>query len=169
MRDFGPKQLRTALSSVFDEERINKSLVISSSTDLISKNSPLKGVFGWIIPPLIRGSGGHRTIFQHIEGLATNGYECHCYILLSKDPPYNTRIKLVRAISEEFHCTHVKVHTRLQITEDLDLIFAGHWSTIAATLCSNITSKTYYIQDYEPSFFPMSGTYLAAENQIMSD
>ena len=34
----------------------------------------------WVLPSLIEGSGGHRTILQNVQYLIRKGYECDVYV-----------------------------------------------------------------------------------------
>ena len=169
LSQFGPDALTKELCNAFN---LNSSLVESSGCDIKGSNSQddrfaympknKKSTVGWFIPPLIKGGGGHRTIFQNINALVSAGYECHAYI-----EPGNLQNEkgLFVAVEEDFDCSGVKVHSGFNVERPLDLLFATASSTAKQVKdCSIAAKKVYFIQDYEALFYPMGDNYILSEN-----
>lgn len=115
----------------------------------------------WVIPEFDRGSGGHRTIFQNVNALAKAGYECDMYIMGMKETSSEeVKAKIVKYY--EYPIAEVYVGFTPQ-RQDYDLCFCTGWQTINAVNLFQCP-KAYFIQDFEPWFFPMSGQYLLVEN-----
>lgn len=115
----------------------------------------------WLIPRFDQGSGGHRTIFQNANALAKAGYECDLYILgMGSDDSIGLRSKIAKYY--EFPIAEVYAGFYPQ-RQDYDLCFCTGWQTIDAVELFNC-KKAYFVQDFEPWFFPMSGRYLLIEN-----
>jgi O-antigen biosynthesis protein len=117
----------------------------------------------WFIPYPTEGSGGHRTIFQNLQALVDNGYECHAYI---EDNGAGFSSEELRTIIEGYFG---KIDAQFFLGYDLkvnyDLIFATAWFTAKNVRDANQNCiKAYFIQDFEAYFNPMGDGYLLAEN-----
>ena len=126
----------------------------------VSKKVHKKRV-AWIVPEFSKGSGGHRTIFQNVNALAKAGYECDLYIMgMGRADSYSLRNK----ITEYYEYPIAEVYAGFTPQhQNYDLCFCTGWQTIDAVELFNC-KKAYFIQDFEPWFFPMSGQYLLVEN-----
>lgn len=117
----------------------------------------------WLVPSLIEGSGGHRTIFQHIDLLAAQGHTSHVYVEAAAG--CKTQKDIQSRIKDYFGGTSAKVHAGYEIEEDYDLMFATVWySAKVVRDCPRAKRKAYFLQDLEALFNPMGDTYLFAEN-----
>lgn len=135
-----------------------------------SRSGPAR--IAWLVPRLIEGSGGHRTILQNVEALERAGHECHLYIEDPPRPPTDDapseedRLDAARDALERFfgyRATHL--HLGFDITGPCDLVFATAWFT--AQFAARVPApckKAYFIQDYEAYFMPVSDGYLRAED-----
>mgnify|MGYP005840486219 CR=1 FL=1 len=127
-----------------------------------------RGRIAWLIPSLIEGSGGHRTMFQNIAALIARGYECHAF--LEEDHSYmpggrRDAAELRRQVTRLFGPTEAVLHAGHEIREPFDLILATAWHT--ARIVRNLplpSRKAYFVQDYEAWFYPMGDGYLMAED-----
>jgi len=116
----------------------------------------------WVIPSFIEGSGGYRTIFQHINEMAQE-YECHVYVYDSGD--YRNS-KEVSAAAETFYgrCD-CRIHLGYDIPagNEYAMIFATSWLTAETVyMYGGCAKKVYFVQDYEPLFYPAGDYYLRA-------
>ncbi|NNU79017.1 hypothetical protein HMH01_01075 [Halovulum dunhuangense] len=110
-------------------------------------------------PAPIRGSGGHRTIYNVAKGLQSVGFKCHIYF----DAPGDGL-----EVAEE-------------IIGDANIPLSAHWdagaSADAAMATVHYSSKYvrdhfydrvhrsfYLVQDFEAAFNPVGDTYVEAEN-----
>jgi glycosyltransferase involved in cell wall biosynthesis len=123
--------------------------------------------FAWIMPPPGKGSGGHLNIFRFIEFLENAGHECSIY--LYADGKHGT-IDAVKTIMGDSYpdimaAKSMKWFAANQDLDDVDGIFATSWETAYASFASKSPAKRFYfIQDFEPYFYPMGGMYSLAEN-----
>lgn len=127
------------------------------------KNKNKKGRVAWFIPDFVEGSGGHRTIFQNINKLVDEGYACDMYVKLI----YGQRTPRViyDEIIRDYGDFKGDVYTGLELVDvkKYDAIVATSWETAEPVRQTNIGKKMYFIQDYEPWFFPMSEEFLLAK------
>ncbi|MCX8566595.1 MAG: Glycosyltransferase involved in cell wall bisynthesis [Glomeribacter sp. 1016415] len=115
----------------------------------------------WLIPPLMEGSGGHRTILQHAFALEARGHECALYIE-GTAPSKKSAIKQIEVMFG--YCFANAVYGWENI-EPADLAMATMWYTAAIVRSLPFPClKMYFVQDYEPYFYPMGDNYLMAES-----
>ncbi len=125
-----------------------------------SKNSGEKGTIAWLVPWFSKGSGGHRTIFANLNYLVEDGYKCDMYVQsLKKEYPN----EIYRRIKEDYGNFYGDVFSGYQLAKKYDMIIATGWDTAEHVAKSDCEKKMYFIQDFEPWFFPMSSEYLMAE------
>ncbi|MCQ2241388.1 glycosyltransferase [Treponema sp.] len=122
----------------------------------------------WVIPYPGKGSGGHRTIIQNVNSLIRNGYECHIYVDLDPNLPVSEFENAARIASEKineyYEYCPAKVFMAYKNYDTYDLVFATGWQTIDFVRQFEAEKKAYFIQDFEPWFFPMSDQYIITEN-----
>lgn len=116
----------------------------------------------WLIPHLLEGSGGHRTILQHAAFLQRRGHHC---VLYFEDNQYlsekEARKDIVRLFGFEFD----NVRLGWSNVRPADLVFATIW--YSATIVRDLPFpciKSYFVQDYEAWFNPIGDGFLMAEN-----
>lgn len=117
----------------------------------------------WLVPTLIEGSGGHRTILQNAEFLQLNGYDTTIYLendssVLSRETPSDC---IFRLFGYRFADVRIGWHE----IKPCELVFATIWysAKVVRDLSFNC-KKLYFVQDWEACFNPMGDTYLLAEN-----
>ena len=124
------------------------------------RNVGEKGTIAWLVPWFDAGSGGHRTIFTNINRLVAHGYQCNMYVAsLKNEYPNEIYARLV----EDYGRFDGEVFSGYQLAKDYDMIIATGWDTAKPVAKSNCKRKLYFIQDFEPWFFPMGSEYLIAE------
>lgn len=117
----------------------------------------------WFVPSPMEGSGGHRTIFQNVNALALQGYECDIYI--EDDNSYLSYKDMKSSIIKYFGEIKANLFLGFGTEEKYDVIFATAWHT--AKVVRDIpydAKKFYFVQDFEAYFNPMGDGYLLAEN-----
>lgn len=119
----------------------------------------------WFLPPLAKGSGGLNTIFRNAEGLVERG--CTCDFVFPPSPAPATTEEEVRSnmvdwFGYRYDCEILL--DEIEIGEDYDLAIATFWDTAALVASQACRNKAYFVQDWEPSFFPVSDTYFLAKN-----
>ena len=120
----------------------------------------------WLIPRVTKGSGGHRTIIQNLNLLIDNGYECDIYV---KNDVEFTESEIEKQINEFYMPCSAKVYKGWKSNKEYDIVFATSWDTVNFANKFKTKEKFYFIQDYEPWFFPMSDNYIFAENTYKED
>jgi O-antigen biosynthesis protein len=116
----------------------------------------------WLVPSLLEGSGGHRTILQHADYLQQRGHRCVLYI---EDNGAISESSLRKTIQRMFGFDFDDVRLGWADVKPADLVFATIW--YSARLVRDLpfeTIRCYFVQDFEAQFNPMGDAYLMAEN-----
>lgn len=117
----------------------------------------------WLVPSLIEGSGGHRTIFQNIQYLIDKGYECDVYV--EDKGEVKKAEELPKQVKKFFDGCTCRFFLGYQIQGEYDIIFATVWySAKVVRDYQTAAKKAYFIQDFEALFNPMGDGYLLACN-----
>ncbi len=118
----------------------------------------------WLVPSLIEGSGGHRTIVQNVNALIDRGHACDIYL----EPDAGARdseAAAARRLREYFGDTAATVRLGFNVQGRYDLVFATAWYT--AKFVNELAvpcPKAYFVQDFEAYFNVMGDGYLLAVN-----
>lgn len=120
-----------------------------------------KKKIAWVMPHPGKGSGGHRTIIQNVNALIRAGYECDIFV---EEDGVSTSERVRQKINEWYEPCTAGVYVGFKFEKDYDLLFATGWQTIEFVKKLPAKKKAYFIQDYEPWFFPMGDQYLITEN-----
>jgi len=126
----------------------------------VSKEAHKKRI-AWIIPHPGKGSGGHRTIIQNVNALIRHGYECDIFV---EDDGVSNAEMVLQKIEEYYEPCAAKVYVGFAHQEDYDLLFVTGWQTIDFGRMQQCQRHGYFIQDFEPWFFPMGNEYLIIED-----
>ena len=119
----------------------------------------------WLLPSMLEGSGGHRTIIQNASYL-TNRNEFTCDIYIEDDGSCRNDNDLKNLVERYFGRTAgCQFYLGFDLKDSYDLIFATAWYTakIVRDIPGN-AEKIYFIQDFEALFNPMGDGYLLACN-----
>lgn len=112
----------------------------------------------WFITKIGEGSGGQRTVFQNISYLSEIGYNCTIH-LEDEQNVEEARKKILKWYGINFFgrivCGDLK-------NEKFDVAIATYYTTARDAAVVNALHKIYFVQDYEPWFFPMSEDRLEA-------
>lgn len=115
----------------------------------------------WIVLPPSRGSGGHTTIFRIMNYLEAHGYRNRVYfynVYRSDDEYYRSTVR-------NYYGFHGPVASVDDGMEDAHGVIATAWNTAYAVFNARCTGKRFYfVQDFEPSFYPVGSLSLLAEN-----
>ena len=117
----------------------------------------------WLIPPIERGSGGHRTILRMVELLEELGHRCRLVVYDGRD--IQTAAEAAEVIRRHFPAVGAEVLDRRDERGDCDALVATAWQTAYPVAAAETAArKFYFVQDYEPSFHPMGSEFLLAED-----
>jgi glycosyltransferase involved in cell wall biosynthesis len=117
---------------------------------------------GWIVPGLIIGGGGHRNILRAAYHLERFGHDVRLYF----SDTTMTEAELRKTVRKHFYPFEGPVHRFAGRVDGEDVMMATHWSTVALaeSVQSQIGEIMYFVQDFEPAFYPMGSEYILAEN-----
>lgn len=139
---------------------------IDLTKKIISKKiekSKDKLTINWVIPDFYIGSGGHFNIFRAIKYLESFGHKCNIYIYGGTNFGTAKDAKII--INENFFKLEADIFADTDDIVDSDAIVATSWETAYIVHENeNSRSKYYFVQDFEPLFFPMGSQYIFAEN-----
>ena len=147
-----------------DEELLQKQRIRRRYMGYIEddKNIGTKGNIAWFVPALLKGGGGHRTIFQNITALINDGYMCDVYIGDFNRHSPNELFQMINEYYGEFH-GNVFADWNNPLKE-YDCVIATSWNSAPIVQKIDCPKKAYFIQDFEPYFYPMGSNYVEAEN-----
>lgn len=116
-----------------------------------------------VIPEPFEGAGGHRNIFRVARAFTQQGHKVTIYI----DGPSgrflrNSSIK--KFVTKAFFETNAEFCLDSEQIEPCDLLIATHWHTayIVQKYRHRCILPCYFIQDFEPYFYPMGEEYVQA-------
>lgn len=117
----------------------------------------------WFIPDFNVGSGGHLNIFRTIWHLEKMGYQST--IVIAKPATHHDAALARAAIREHFFPLQAQVHIGLEGLAPCEFAVATGWDTAYAVRAfAGAAHKLYFVQDYEPYFYPVGTEYVLAEN-----
>jgi glycosyltransferase involved in cell wall biosynthesis/SAM-dependent methyltransferase len=133
---------------------------LSDNTEMATQPFSLR--IAWVVPGLIIGGGGHRNILRAAYFLAQFGHKISLYFTGTEFPPH----VLKKQIQDHFYPLDCPVHLFEGKIHPADVVFATHWTTVAAALTARNETREiiYFVQDFEPAFAPMGTEYVLAEN-----
>lgn len=124
-------------------------------------------IVNWIIPDLNIGSGGHMNIFRFITFLENMGIHNRIYLFQSNrfrdDSEFCCFLK--EYYSTSLANDKIEVYNSTQNINYAQAVVATGWQTAYfVRRFENADHKFYFVQDFEPYFYPMGSEYLLAEN-----
>jgi glycosyltransferase involved in cell wall biosynthesis len=123
----------------------------------ISENSML-----WVIPSFELGSGGHLNIFRMVHNLELLGY--HCQICIVGETRFASGTEARRVICTHFLPLKADVVIGVESASPAEFAFATSWVTAyTVRALPQVSQRLYFIQDFEPWFYPMGSEYVFAE------
>ena len=157
--------IRDAYLTIIQKYRLETTLIDSKK-----KSNEVHNVdklrMSWIIPQPFEASGGHRNIFRAIKYMSEFGHECSLHVL-----PDNHRFETGREIrefitKEFFDIDAEHVCHGVENIDDCDVLICTYWTTAYVARINSNKAKliVYFLQDYEPMFFPMGVDFVRAAN-----
>jgi len=122
---------------------------------------PLK--IAWVSSPPSPGSGGHTTMFRMIEALEQAGHKCTLALYNPTDSDLADRVRIIR---ECWPRVRAEVRPLVAGLAGHDAAVATAWQTAhaLAKYGTNPMRRLYFVQDYEPYFYPHGARYALAED-----
>lgn len=121
------------------------------------------GRINWIVPNFYGASGGHRTIFRLTRALEESGYEIRFHIF--GDTHYVSDSEATETLRRFYFPLRATVHVGVTEMRPSEVCIASSWETAYAVRDFDACRrKLYFVQDFEPSFFPASAEMMLAED-----
>jgi len=127
---------------------------------------PVRGTpltVGWVCTPPGPGSGGHTTMFRMVEAVEAAGHTCVLYLYdrFGGEPARHEQV-----IRQYWPKLRAEVRSVADGLVDLDAYVASAWPTahLLAARADLATRRLYFIQDFEPFFYPQGSEYSLAED-----
>ena len=120
----------------------------------------------WIMNPPGESSGGHQTIFRFMRYLEQAGHRATVYLYHPQDRALDAAYieGLVKA-NPSYTTVDARFRTWPDVAPDTDVIIATGWETAyPAFLDPSPARRAYFVQDFEPSFYPVGSENVLAEN-----
>ena len=126
-----------------------------------ARDTPL--TIGWICTPPSAGSGGHTTMFRMVEAVEAAGHTCVLYLYDRFDGEASRHERVIR---DCWPGMRAEVRSVAAGLAPLDAYVASAWPTahVLASRAELATRRLYFIQDYEPFFYPQGSEYVLAED-----
>jgi glycosyltransferase involved in cell wall biosynthesis len=120
----------------------------------------------WVMSPPGTGSGGHQNLFRFISYMEKAGHKNNIYLYSTVDPRNMNQIK---DVVNDGSFASLKATSSMKWLKNsmtkADAIFATGWETAYPVFNSAVVAKRFYfIQDFEPYFYPVGSEYVLAEN-----
>lgn len=123
----------------------------------------------WIMSPPGDGSGGHQNLFRFIRFAEEAGHRCTVYFYSARGGAISiadTRA-MVRASSgyADVEAQFVQYDPVTGIHDSAQAVFATGWETAYPVYRDRSRARRFYfVQDFEPSFYPLGSEAVLAEN-----
>ena len=144
---------------------IDKTVVEFNPSDYEKHKNDKLLLLNWVIPEMGVGSGGHINIFRFISNLENQGFHSRVYLHNSLSLKDNDSLR--KFIKSNFSI----LDSRVEAFCDIEYMTFAHatiatgWQTAYPVKNFNNTiSKFYFVQDFEPYFYPMGSYYAFSEN-----
>lgn len=124
-------------------------------------------IVAWVMSPPGANSGGHQNIFRFIRILEQAGYEARIYLYATFDeqPPKEVRRRVSSSSSYSAVSASIERYPDDGLPADVDALVATSWETAYRSLRdSSSARRLYFVQDFEPLFYPTGTESQLAEN-----
>jgi glycosyltransferase involved in cell wall biosynthesis len=116
----------------------------------------------WVIAPLGKGSGGHHTIMRFVRYLESRGHTCN--LILYDGRSIQTEHEARVLAERHFPPMQARIYGVDEIAR-ADVLIATAWQTAYPVFnARTVAAKFYFVQDYEPLFYPVGTLNTLAEN-----
>ena len=128
----------------------------------IASGSIPVNTINWVVPPFGYGSGGHLNIFRFVQFLEEDGFDCR--IVVVGEPQPLSASQASKQINEWFFQLNAEVYLGIESAPPAQITIATSWTTAYYVKAFQSTvHRCYFIQDFEPYFYPLGAEYAWAE------
>lgn len=121
----------------------------------------------WVMSPPGANSGGHQNIFRFMKFLEDAGHTVRVYLTSTHDPTTveEARARVAESSSYPTLAATIDNYPADGMADDVDVIVATGWETAYRSFADRSTARRFYfVQDFEPMFYPTGSEALLAEN-----
>ena len=118
----------------------------------------------WVIPDFLPGAGGHMTIFRIASYLERFGHDVR--FLIQNPSVHKTGADALDTINKHFQPFSGTVEFFQSVTPNVEgdaLIATDRFTCYPVRAMDRFIRKFYFVQDYEPSFYPVGSESLLTE------
>lgn len=132
------------------------------------KNNKESYTVAWVMSTPGESSGGHQNIFRFINYLEKSGHKAKVYLYNSSPLPLDIA-KTKKMLRDSPSYPNLKAdivnYGNQGVDADTDAIFATGWETAYPVfLDTSKARRFYFVQDFEPYFYPTGSESMLAEN-----
>ena len=138
-----------------------------ATSPLMVENASLD--IAWVMSPPGETSGGHQNLFRFIRFAELAGHKCTIYFYGSD--PAASSVDGVRAMLKNTRAyapvlaEMLPYEKSMGVRSDTDVLFATGWETAYPVfLDKSLARRFYFVQDFEPGFYPLGTESILAEN-----
>lgn len=145
---------------ISDEAAASPKLILNLRDEMKSTvNKKLK--IAWMVYGHLPKGGGHRNIYRMAYYLEKFGHEVNIYIT---DTKYGS-IYLSDRVKKDAYPIAGDIISYAGEVDSCDVLIGTHWESIKYIDANRKKAKSicYFVQDYEPLFYPMGSKYLLAQ------
>lgn len=154
--------LKKKFVSLVDRDQVMRADWTTSAEARVKSPPAAPYVVNWIMSPP-SGGGGHQNIFRFIEFLDRQGHTNNVYIYSTFDDMTLAQAK--ENVSAYCSAKKLNFYRYGKRPIDGDILFATGWETAYPVFNEKTSArKLYFVQDFEPLFYPMGTDYILAEN-----
>ena len=125
-----------------------------------------RNTVNWVMPPPSRQSGGHINIFRFILGLEARGFDCR--VVVCNDGMLNPKKvdtqQLKSNIDDWFGSFKGSVYALEDMPPAMITMATGWQTAYSVKQFKSTVHKGYFVQDFEPSFYPSGAEQSFSEN-----
>jgi O-antigen biosynthesis protein len=155
-------QLKKRFTSLVDRKSVMDADWTTNPYKAPNKATTSPYTINWVMSPP-SGGGGHQNIFRFISLLDKLGHKNNIYLYSTFDDTTVEQAKEnVKSYSTAKNLTFKKYNGSMAAS---DVVFATGWETAYPVFNdASKAHKMYFVQDFEPYFYPMGTAYIFAEN-----
>lgn len=123
----------------------------------------------WIMSPPSANSGGHQNLFRFIDYAEKAGHRCKVYFY-TNTPIVVESAAMRQMMRDTGNYPDVAASMEMYdaeagVSADVDALFATGWETAYPVfLDPSDARRFYFVQDFEPGFYPVGSESILAEN-----
>jgi len=127
----------------------------------LPSEEPLR--IAWLCTPPGPGSGGHTTLFRMVQELERRGHICTLLLYNRHGAELAHHTAVIR---EHWPWLRADIRYVPPEIEGYDVTVASSWETahVLATRGTAAQHRFYFVQDFEPYFYPRGSLYALAED-----